>query len=201
LEQLSAADPSNILYPQQIAYRQVRMARLRTASGRIAEASKLMSKLSPIIGLESGVAEQNEETRQAAIEFHLAFARVFYQSGDKSEANLQLEKALKLALEESEKAKVHSEREILQDMRFQWWENNGGEGLEKFPPVVESSSASDVLRSCEDALITAKESVIEGDLDQAIPPVRYLQERDYAEPGFVAFCTKYRICPDTSVSS
>jgi tetratricopeptide (TPR) repeat protein len=203
LEEMSAADPSNVLYPQEIAHRQLRLAKLMASTGRLEEASAMMSELVQKIGADGAGAEQNEETRQTRIDFQLAFARVLFQMGDKAEANLQLQKVLNLQLEGSESGdQGRSEREKLQEMRFQWWEMNGEDGLAKFPVKSEPGPAVlGALRSCEDALISAKESVIEGDIDQAIAPVRYLQERGYADPAFIQFCTKYGLCPAKSVKS
>jgi tetratricopeptide (TPR) repeat protein len=202
LEQLSAADPSNILYIQQIAYRQFRLARLMAATGNVSEAGALMSELAPKIGLDSGIAAQNDETRPVAIDFHLAYARVKYQQGDKSEANRQLENAMKLLLDDpAHSAPVRSEREQLEELRFLWWEINGEADLARIPRPAESRPAAEgTLRSCEDALIAAKESVIAGEPDKALPAISYLQERGYAEPLFMQFCTKYGLCAGTPVS-
>jgi len=195
LEQLSAADSSNIVYPQEIAVRQLWLARLMAASGRIGEAQAVMSKLDPIIGMESVAADQNGAKRQDAIDFHIAYARIFYQSGDNTAADLQLETALQLLWNGASHELVGAAREKLQAMRFLWWEINAEQGLENFPTVMEYGPTDPgVLRSCEDALISAKEYVIEGDLEKAAQPVRYLQERGYADPEFVQFCTKYGLC-------
>ena len=71
-----------------------------------------------------------------------------------------------------------------------------------FPVVPESSPDSagspgsiGALRSCEDALIAAKGFVIEGELDKAGLAVNYLNERGYADPDFIQFCTAYELCP------
>ncbi|MGA9575709.1 MAG: hypothetical protein WBS20_17340, partial [Lysobacterales bacterium] len=202
LEQLSAADPSNILYPQEIAYRQFRLARLMAANGRLEEAAALMSALESKIGMESGLAEQNEEMRHASIDFHLAFAKINYQSGDKDGANLQLQKALQLQKDSSGPGvQGHSGQARLEEMRFQWWEINGEEGLAAFPvkPAPGSLNTGGLI-SCEDALSTAKEFVIKGEPDRAVVSVRYLQERGYADPAFIRFCTKYGLCPGESVT-
>jgi len=202
LEQLSAADPSNILYTQQIAYRQFRLARLMAATGHVSEAGALMSELAPKIGVDSGSAAQNDETRPVAIDFHLAYARVKYQQGDKSEANRQLENAMKLLLDDpAHSDRARFEREQLEELRFLWWEINGEVGLAKILRPAESGPiAEGALRSCEDALIAAKESVIAGEPDKALPAVSYLQERGFAEPLFMQFCTKYGLCTGTPVS-
>lgn len=195
LEQMSAADPSNMLYPQQIAYRQLRLAKLIAAMGRPAEAEALMLKLDPLIGAESGAMDQNEEAIQTAIDFHLAYAGIEYQSGDKASANQQLEKALDLLVNHPQHEAANSEMEMLQEMRFQWWEINGRQGLEEFPEAPQPRPIADgELRSCEDALNTARTYVMEGDLAKAAAPVRYLQERGYAAPAFMQFCTKYALC-------
>lgn len=194
-EQLSAADPSNMLYSQQIAYRQFRLARLIAASGRLEEAKALMSRLDALIGAEKGAAEKNEEAILAAMDFHLAYAEIDYLSGDKAAANRQLEKALGLLVNHPQHKDANAELEILREMRFQWWEINGWQGLEKFPAVPESRPIADEeMRSCEDALNAARTYVMEGNLADAAAPVHYLQERRYAAPAFIRFCKKYGLC-------
>jgi hypothetical protein len=89
--------------------------------------------------------------------------------------------------------------------QYPWLRSNRGlthDGLATFPVVPESSPGSagtpgstGTLRSCEDALIAAKGFVIEGELDKAGLAVNYLQERGYADPGFIQFCTAYKLCP------
>jgi len=197
LEQMSAADPSNVLYPQEAAHRQLRLARLMANTGRLEEARSLMSGVGHKIGGGDGAAYQNEEARQARIDFEMTLARILYLSGNRADASLQLQKALELQLAVSEPV-----NEKLHEMRFQWWEMNGEEGLAQF--LVDSEPAPAVngaLRSCADALGSAKESIIEGDYERAVEPVRFLQERGYAEPAFIEFCTKYGLCPGQPVKS
>lgn len=89
-----------------------------------------------------------------------------------------------------------SDRGKLEEMRFLWWEINGDDSLAMFPKPPETNpGTTGALMSCEDALINAKEYVIEGELDKAAVPVRYLQERGYADPAFIQFCTIYDLCP------
>jgi hypothetical protein len=208
LEQMAAADPSNVLYPQEIAYRQFRLAKLMAGAGRLAEANTLMSKLEMKIGADSGIAEQNAESRQICIDFQLAYARINFLTGNSAEASIQLQKALNLQLEGSPPdSQGPSDLEKLKEIRFQWWEINGDDGLATFPVVPEPSPGSagapvsiGALRSCEDALIAAKGFVIEGDLDKAGLTVNYLNERGYADPDFIQFCTAYKLCPTKSGS-
>ncbi len=203
LEQMAAADPSNVLYPQEIAMRQFRLAKLMAGAGRLAEANTLMSELETKIGADSGVAEQNSELRQTCIEFQLAFARINFLTGNSAEASIQLQKALNLQLEgAAPDSQALSDPEKLKEIRFQWWEINGDDDLATFPVVPESSPGSagapgsnGALRSCENALIAAKGFVIEGQFDKAGLAVNYLNERGYADPDFIQFCTAYKLCP------
>lgn len=200
LEQMSAADPSNILYRQEVSHRRLRLARLMDGMGRFAEAHALMSELESIIGANSGFAEQNEENRQTSIEFQLAFASISAHLGNTTEATAQLRRALDLQLSDSElRVQGNPDRNLLREMRFQWWELHGDDGLSNFPLLSEPEPATTaVFRSCEDAQAMAKEFVIAGELDQALEPVAYLNERGYAEPSFIQFCTKYELCPGPS---
>ena len=63
---------------------------------------------------------------------------------------------------------------------------------------IEASHDAKLFSTVEDGLATAKESVIAGDPDQALESVAYLQDRGYAEPSFIQFCTKYQLCPGKS---
>lgn len=202
LEQMSAADPSNVLYPQEIAYRQIRLAKLLVGSGRLDEAGKLVSELEPEIGAESGYAEQNEETRQTSIDFEFTYAKINFLLSNTAEANTRLQKALQLQMASADPdTRGQSDRGKLEEMRFLWWEINGDDSLAMFPKPPETNpGTTGALMSCEDALINAKEYVIEGELDKAAVPVRYLQERGYADPAFIQFCTIYDLCPGKSGS-
>lgn len=202
LEQMSAADPSNVLYPQEVSNRKLRLAKLMDSMGRFAEAYALISELESRIGADSGFAEQNEENRQTCIDFQMAFANVSVHLGKSVEATAQLQKALDLQLTGSELRKQGpSDREMLKEMRFQWWEIHGDDGLANFPIVSEPAPATKgALRSCEDVQAMAKEFVIAGDLDQAIRQVTYLQDRGYADPAFIQFCTAYDLCAGKSDS-
>lgn len=202
LEQMSAADPSNVLYPQEIAYRQTRLAKLLAGSGRLEEAAKLVSELDLKIGADSGYAEQNEETRQTSIDFEFTFAKINFLSGSTAEANTRLQNALQLLLAGANSGTQGlSGRGKLREIRFLWWEINTDDGLAMFPEVPEIKTETTAsLRSCEDALLTAEEYVIEGDFDAAALSVKYLQERGYADPGFIQFCTRYALCPAQSGS-
>ena len=203
LDQMAAADPSNVLYPQEIADQQFRLAKLIAGAGRLAEANTLMSELETKIGADSGIAQQNTDSRQTSIDFQLTFARINFLMGNSAEASIQLQKALKLQLEGAPPGpKSPLDIENLKEIRFQWWEINGDDGLAMFPVVPESSPDSagspgsiGALRSCEDALIAAKGFVIEGELDKAGLAVNYLNERGYADPDFIQFCTAYELCP------
>ncbi|MGB5488156.1 MAG: hypothetical protein WBN06_12245, partial [Lysobacterales bacterium] len=196
LEQMSAADPSNVLYPLEIYHRQLRLAKLMGGMGRFDEAYALMSELESKIGADSGFAEQNEENRQTCVDFQLSFARVSTHLGKTAEATAQLQKALDLQLTGSEHRKQGtSDHVMLKEMRFLWWEIHGDDSLADFPAGSEPESVTTgALRSCEDAQATAKEFVIAGDLEQAVRQVAYLQDRGYAEPAFIQFCTAYDLC-------
>ncbi len=203
LDQMAAADPSNVLYPQEIAYRQLMLAKLMAGGGRLAEANTLMSELEPRIGADSGIAEQNTDSRQTSIKFQLAIARINFLMGNSAEASIQLQKALNLQLEgAAPDSQALSDPEKLREIRFQWWEINGDDDLATFPVVPESSPGSagapgsiGTLRSCEDALTAAKAFVIDGELDKAGMEIDYLNEKGYAEPNFIQFCTAYELCP------
>ena len=202
LGELSAADPSNMLYPQQIAYRQFRLAKLMAASNRLAEAGALMAKLDPVIGADNEEVEKNEEAIQTAVDFHLTYAGILFQSADKAGANLQLEKALHFMINHPKHEEDNADLALLQEMRFQWWEINGQQGLENFPAVPGPLPlAEGALVSCEDALNAARAYLMEGKPESAAVPVRYLRARGFADPAFTRFCTKYGLCNATPASS
>jgi hypothetical protein len=87
--------------------------------------------------------------------------------------------------------------DILRALRakYLWWEQTGSEGLDQFAVPNEAAVKSDSkFRSCAEADIAARMYVIEGDSGKAAEQVKYLQERGYAEPGFIRFCTKHALC-------
>jgi hypothetical protein len=83
----------------------------------------------------------------------------------------------------------------LQRARYQWWIQNGQQGLDQFavPPGWRHESSKQFL-SCEEADVVARISVMSGDRTSAIAEVGYLQANGYADPAFLRFCRKHELC-------
>lgn len=192
LQELSDADPSNVFYHHEIVEREIWLAKLVADRGRLQEASALMSALEPRIQPGNNFPKQDDEAEQTYINFLLTAANIEFLMGNIAAADNKWQQALQLQL--ARPNSQHSEQEK-QNMRFQWWEMHGDEVADVFPDVPDFNQAgTGTHRSCEDAVIAAKLSVLKGDLDSAAEPVAYLQQRGYADPAYIRFCRKFDLC-------
>jgi len=196
LQQLSAADPSNVVYSQDVVHRQFRLARIVGESGRLDSARSMMHKL------ESKLVPGMTPTDSAAVafdeylDFLVAYADVESRLGAKEIANRYLEKAMRLQLEKSDPQEWDDfNRQRAQLSRYLWWKQNGEVGLDEFPPYLESLQRSESkFRSCGEAYAAAREYVIENDMDNAASQVEYLMTKGYASPDFMRFCSHHNLC-------
>ncbi len=196
LQQLSAADPSNVVYSRDVVLRQFRLARIVGESGRLDSARSMMRKL------ESKLVPGVMPTDSAAfafdeyLDFLIAYADVESRLGAKEIANQYLEKAMRLQLEESEPQEwddFYKQRARLS--RYLWWKQNGEVGLDGFPAYLESHQRSESkFRSCGEAYAAAREYVIENDMDNAASQAEYLMTKGYASPDFMRFCSHHNLC-------
>jgi len=200
LEQLSAADPSNVLYPWEAIHRQFRLARLIAERDRLSEAKTLMLELEPKMIPASEPGDHQEDSRIAHIDFLLACASIESRLGNTREASDRLLAVLEAGSANPDRQdRNHADSVRLLETRFRWWELHGNDGLDRFPTVPKSSlGTAGALRSCEDAQYAAKLHVLENDRSKAASEVGYLTERGYKDPAFLRFCRKYELCASLS---
>jgi len=70
--------------------------------------------------------------------------------------------------------------------RYQWWQLNGKDHFNGFPPVPELEQKSNgEFRSCTEAESAARMYTIGSKRDSAARKVAYLDARGYADPNFI----------------
>ena len=190
LRQLSAADPSNVAYREDVLSRQFWLAKLIGENGRLDEAKLMMRELEP--KLRAGRESVNKDTTASDkyIDLLIAFADIESRLGETEVANSYLQLAMQLQLDKADPQSWDNfDKQRILQARYQWWEQNGEEGLDFFTvPQDAGNESTDEFRSCSAVEIAARMYALEGDNASAATEVKYLVERGYVEPGFMRFC-------------
>jgi tetratricopeptide (TPR) repeat protein len=196
LQQMAAADPSNLLYRFEIVEREFRLARLMAEQGRLEEASMQMSAIEPGLRPDARSPTKDDDAMRVYIDFLLAGSNIALQLGQVAEADKKIRQALELQLAEpDEDSGDHARWSKLVEMQFQWWEIHGSAGGDGFPAIPDIiHPGEEILSSCEDLVNQAKLAVIRGDREGAAQAIGHLQQKGFAEPGFIRFCRKYGFC-------
>lgn len=196
LQQLNAADPSNISVRELVVSRKIRLARLLLDSGQFEAARETMLELIPETELTGIFVNQPERLLADYIEYLLVFSAVEYQFGDATASNVYLKQALELQMSKSVPQQWDKfEKVRMQKMRYQWWEANDEEGLAAFILPRESGGHEQgVPRSCVESDFEARMYLMDGNREKALKLVEYLAMKGYAEPGFMRFCHKHHLC-------
>jgi tetratricopeptide (TPR) repeat protein len=196
LQQLSAADPSNVLYHEEVLFRQAALARLLPNTGRFKLARSMMEELESNFKLNAEFTNQPAAIRNAYIAFLLAYSDNEFQLGDRESASRRLQMVIQLNSENSgSQAKDMFGTKRLVKARYLWWQLNGKDNFTQFVKIPEFDRTSDSeFRSCLEADSSARLSMIEGDTVQAAKDVAYLRARGYADPEFMRFCELQGLC-------
>jgi len=196
LQQLSSADPSNVLYRQDALVRRFWLAKLVGESGRLDVAKAMMEAIESELRPTGESEEINAPPASDYIDFLIAYADIESRLGDPEKANKYLQAAMRFQMGNSDLQAWDSfDKQRVQRARYQWWEQNGEEGPDSFAIQIESSQESaGEFRSCDEADIAARLYIIEGDYDNAAVQVAYLQGKGYAEPAFMRFCNRHELC-------
>ncbi len=196
LQQLSAADPSNMYYREEVLDRRIMFAKLLGDTGQLEPARSLMKELESELEAVGEPIEQAELYKSEYIELLLAFADVESQLGNVESAN----QLIQVVIQQQSSRSDPQERDIFDTQmlvlaRYQWWLLNGPDNFSGFPvaPGFHQTSAVE-FRSCLEADSAARMYVIEDDMDSAASEVSYLRIKGYAEPGFIRFCQKHDLC-------
>jgi len=196
LQQLSAADPSNVVYQEDALHRRVMFAKLLGDTGQIESAKSLMMKLEPKFELTSVYTNQGVRNQKEYIEFLLVYADVESQLGNVESAKGHLQTVIQLQSNgsDSQTADMFDTQRLVK-ARYQWWLLNGKDSFDGFPLIPEFAQASvNEFRSCLGSDSAARMHVIEDDRENAANEVSYLISRGYADPNFIRFCKKHVLC-------
>jgi tetratricopeptide (TPR) repeat protein len=194
LQQLSASDPSNMVYKNEALYRQVMLAKWLADTGRLEAARALLQEVGP--GILATATGESTKNLQETIEFLLTRASVEHQLGNAESAQRDLEMILRLqGADSSSWPADFFAAQRLARLKYQWWQINGLNDFDRFPAAPGlSENDGRGLRSCIEADAAARIHVIDGNREAAAKDIEYLRSRGYAEPGFMRFCRENGLC-------
>jgi len=196
LQQLAASDPSNVPYQEAFLVRQFFLARIIGENGRPENARRLLQNLAPKMRPNEDSGNYNKTDMGEYIDVMISLAEIESRLGEKQVANRHLNTAMTLQQDVSDTL-GWDKTDKLRALRtkYLWWDQNGPEGLDFFAvPDGAGVEADTNLRSCAEADVAARIYVVEENASSAAKQVKYLQERGYAEPGFMRFCKKHALC-------
>jgi len=196
LQQLSLADPSNLRNRDAILTGQFLSARLMAEEDRLDVARKMLRDLNSKMAEAQEFADLRKSVSGDYTDFLISLADLEYRQGDTGAGNQLLLNVRQLQMDgKNPEAYDKSELKQLYRVRYEWWAQNGQQGLEQFaaPPVAGNASGHR-SSSCENADIAARISVMSGDRNSALGEVAYLQSKGYADPAFLRFCKKQELC-------
>ncbi len=196
LQQLSAADPSNVSIHRETIYRKVILAELLLDRGQPEAAGAIMQELLPQMDSTGIFTRQASLSLNGFIDYLTVSAAVEFHSGSLASANSYLRKALDLLLNKvASQYPDRLDKVRLQKIRYQWWEGNGRDGLAAFDiPDRFGQNTSGGLQSCVESDYEARMYLLADDREAASGLVEYLRNQAYADPGFKLFCVKNKLC-------
>jgi len=196
LQQLAAADPSNVHYREQAFYRRAMLFKLMADSAQFEAAKAMMEELEWEFESAGNFADQNGARQKEYIDFLLGCVEVEAGLGNVESANSYIKILIEYQLINSDPQTA----EILDinrhvRTRYQWWQLSGNTNFEDFPTLPDfGQTASSEYRSCTEADSAARGYILKGETVNAVREVEYLRSRGYAEPGFMQFCEQNDLC-------
>jgi tetratricopeptide (TPR) repeat protein len=196
LEQLSAADPSNVHLQEESLYRKVQLFGQLAGSGQLEVARPMVMEIESAFQLVGGFTGKSIRRQNEYIDYLLAHADVEFQSAKIESSKQLLQTATQLYLAHSDSLENDiSDTKRLVNARYQWWRLTGENNKDVFSATTESSElAQSEFRSCNEADSNARMSIIKEDRISASSEVSYLMTRGYANPGFMRFCELHGLC-------
>jgi tetratricopeptide (TPR) repeat protein len=196
LQQLSASDPSNVLYREEALLRRALLAKLLADTDRLEQARSMMEELEAEFATIGEFTNQAEEIEEAYITFLLAYADTEFRLGKLESAKSHLQMVSKMQADnEGIQSEDMFDTQRLVKARYQWWLLNAGDGVDHRGQIPEFDHDPDTeFRSCIEADSAARMAVIGGYQDNALSEVAYLRERGYADPEFIRFCKRENLC-------
>jgi tetratricopeptide (TPR) repeat protein len=195
LQELSAADPSNVLYQEELLWQNVLLAALLGDTGRTGEAKAILESLQG--ELEAGAAQWHvhDPRRGDFIEYLLVLARLEYLEGKLGSASAHIRRALSMATEaESGQGAIDNVYRLVL-ARYRWWAMHSEDIGQEFPLLlgIQPRSSGD-FRACRTADASARVSLLGGDHGAAKQQAAYLAQRGYAHPSWLRFCRQHGLC-------
>lgn len=196
LQQLSAADPSNVPYREEMLYRRVMLAKLLADTGQIESAISMMIKLKSEFELADDYTNQGVQKQKEYVELLLAYSDAEFRTGNRASAKKYLQTVIQLQSNNSypQSGDLFDLQRFV-NAKYQWWRLYEGDHFGDFPAQPEFNKVtSGEFRSCIEADSAARVYVMDDDRDAAAGEIAYLKSRGYAEPNFIRFCKENDIC-------
>jgi hypothetical protein len=196
LNELVAADPSNMLYRREYRDREFMLAQSLSYSGQAQKALEMMHSLESGYDLAPEGRTPDAGIGDEDIQFLLALADIQSLAGDDSGARNSLNHLREIWLAHGPamgEAWVMEMRWI--EFRYQYW-RGFGEVLERDWPENPRSGLglAREFRSCHENEMVAKDAVVSGESGEAGDVVEYLLSRGYRAPSFLSFCAENDLC-------
>jgi tetratricopeptide (TPR) repeat protein len=195
LQQLFAADTSNIYYRDEARSRRVMYAKTLAETGQLELARSMLQELEAEYEYTGEFIDQNGVFRNELLNFLLAYTDIEYRLGNLDSAGEHLNTVIELQADslDTPAAGIFDALRLV-DSRYLWWQLYGN-GLESLPPLppFERTAGSD-FQSCAEADSAARMYLLEGDGKSAAKQVEYLEMKGYADPSFVRFCKQHALC-------
>lgn len=196
LQQLVAADPSNVYYQQELASRQNMLLRLMSETGQLEKANSLIQELDPTFGLDKSVSVRESEFREEHIDFLMSVAYVEFQLGNTESAYQYAEAALtqQSAMSNAGTIDIFESNRLARAVSLMWQIN--GQDSSEISLVIpqQSHTNSFEFKSCLEAETSARFYMIKGNEAKASSEIAYLESKGFSEPGFFRFCSQHGLC-------
>ncbi len=197
LKGLQRAEPGNGEIEWEALYREVRLARLLTATGELPRASSIIEgNALRIAELASQDVGRDHLLSVEAAFFGLDRARLMLALGD----NERGQRKLRAATERMGDLVAANPgfRESLQGLAlasFLYWQEFGEKPAETLRTLLQDYvSGTDPMENCADADLRARLSIMDGDRIAAERLTGYVLGRGYFDADFVSFCRRYATC-------
>jgi len=193
---LAARDPSNELISTEIAANQRILAVLLMNTGREKEAADLLKQVRQHFEPLPPTEQLTESEFNDYTDFLLDDADLAMRMGDETQVNRLLDGAREILVRRINSGKLTREtRNQAAFLRYLWFESNQTDLATKFSSLDGAEpKISGPYQHCYDADLGARLAVVEEDPHLIQRQATYLQGRNYRNPGYVRFCTRFRVC-------
>jgi tetratricopeptide (TPR) repeat protein len=196
LEQLSAADRSNLYFQWEALWREAQLAELQAEKGQSEAAQERLASL--YRDMQALLGSESQQSAQRLIQWQhylLEYSDVASRTGLRELASRLLDEAmaeLQRGIETGNSPDAF--RNNLMAARFLYWERTGADLAQQPGFVRIDFGLEDEKRSCIDHVQRVRLALLAGDRAAAQGLTSQLLSRGYFEPSFVRTCRRYGLC-------